>query len=714
MGVGTDNLGLTNHRIFEILRDGLGSINTKTQNIIDCKGDVLYLWNPVEQNVLILNIKNVKEQNAGGTKYQTLLPSDPPSFAVEALRVNETGTQLALSGPRGAAVLELPRRWGPAGAFFGGKDVVPCRCRTLDERFFVCNPYVGVMRTRWHPGSETDSTLVVLTSENTLRVYETLGGAVSLQRVWALGPTPHGSLSSAPRVPFLVGLGDTAVDFDFTPAELVPLTPQEERAEGSIAGSNSTAIQWPMLVLHGNGDVSKVVGSLKDDSACVVQGPLSMYPPAEDNYGADACSLLVLATVPPVVVIASCDGTLYHCALLPAGDDERGRKSWSQFDSRFSSQSPTVALYVLECVELELGLTLDDEVNSLTCPIHLHRHPVTNDRYLCSHDAGVHSVALPLIPYLEHFVNTDDAFTLLETPSTSLASVAEYVVCTRTSTTETPAPVLGLAFSQNPTVVVVMLLGSGEVLSLPLPTVILPELSSGSNQYQPPPGIEFTSPLKQILKEPFDTRIKNVLKRNSTQPILKLSSGGNPTPRETLELVARTTKTFREEYLLKHKQVREEIERRVRILKALKEHQVREVQALEAEKATLQQTAEKLAEKYEDAKDKQEELSKRAEQVLRIMVQKQPVVSTAEKKLAKDLEEIKERLEQFKKGLAQVQAKQNYHKEQVNEWQAQQRKRDVYLNQTRASTIRSTLVKVTEEIAELVRCVHSVKEDLKM
>ncbi|GLH04649.1 Uncharacterized protein GBIM_10316 [Gryllus bimaculatus] len=70
MGVGTDNLGLTNHRIFEILRDGLGSINTKTQNIIDCKGDVLYLWNPVEQNVLILNIKNVKEQNAGGTKYQ--------------------------------------------------------------------------------------------------------------------------------------------------------------------------------------------------------------------------------------------------------------------------------------------------------------------------------------------------------------------------------------------------------------------------------------------------------------------------------------------------------------------------------------------------------------------------------------------------------------------------------------------------------------------
>jgi len=47
-----------------------------------------------------------------------------------------------------------------------------------------------------------------------------------------------------------------------------------------------------------------------------VQGPLLMYPPAEDNYGTDACALLCISTSPPVVVIATCDGRLHHCVLF--------------------------------------------------------------------------------------------------------------------------------------------------------------------------------------------------------------------------------------------------------------------------------------------------------------------------------------------------------------------------------------------------------------
>ena len=42
-----------------------------------------------------------------------------------------------------------------------------------------------------------------------------------------------------------------------------------------------------------------------------------MHPPAEDNYGNDACAILCLPTMPPVVVISTCDGRLYHCVLLP-------------------------------------------------------------------------------------------------------------------------------------------------------------------------------------------------------------------------------------------------------------------------------------------------------------------------------------------------------------------------------------------------------------
>lgn len=43
-----------------------------------------------------------------------------------------------------------------------------------------------------------------------------------------------------------------------------------------------------------------------------------MYPPADDNYSEDACSILVLDTVPPSVIIASNFGELYNCLLLPA------------------------------------------------------------------------------------------------------------------------------------------------------------------------------------------------------------------------------------------------------------------------------------------------------------------------------------------------------------------------------------------------------------
>lgn len=53
-----------------------------------------------------------------------------------------------------------------------------------------------------------------------------------------------------------------------------------------------------------------------------LDGPLSMYPPADDNYGVDACSILVLPTWPNAVVVATCSGTLYHCVMLKTAADE--------------------------------------------------------------------------------------------------------------------------------------------------------------------------------------------------------------------------------------------------------------------------------------------------------------------------------------------------------------------------------------------------------
>ena len=41
-----------------------------------------------------------------------------------------------------------------------------------------------------------------------------------------------------------------------------------------------------------------------------------MYPPAEDNYGTDACDILLLPTVPNIIVIATNTGRLYHAVVL--------------------------------------------------------------------------------------------------------------------------------------------------------------------------------------------------------------------------------------------------------------------------------------------------------------------------------------------------------------------------------------------------------------
>jgi hypothetical protein len=73
--------------------------------------------------------------------FQTLLLTDPPSFDVERLVVNGTASQLAAAGPRGVAVVDLPRRWGKEANFQGGKHTITCRYDTAAER--------GVLQLEW-------------------------------------------------------------------------------------------------------------------------------------------------------------------------------------------------------------------------------------------------------------------------------------------------------------------------------------------------------------------------------------------------------------------------------------------------------------------------------------------------------------------------------------------------------------------------------------
>lgn len=71
------------------------------------------------------------------------------------------------------------------------------------------------------------------------------------------------------------------------------------------------------------------------------------------------------------------------------------------------------------------------------------------------------------------------------------------------------------------------------------------------------------------------------------------------------------TQIFRRQHFIRHDKAREEIGKKLRTLKALKTHLLKELDILMETKKELQQTAGRLAERYEDIKDKQEELARR-------------------------------------------------------------------------------------------------------
>lgn len=78
-----------------------------------------------------------------------------------------------------------------------------------------------------------------------------------------------------------------------------------------------------------------------------------------------------------------------------------------------------------------------------------------------------------------------------------------------------------------------------------------------------------------------------------------------------MQLLQRASQVFRESYFPTHEEARLELEKRVKALILLKHYQQNEILKMTQEKQKLQDKAGYLAEKYEDIKDKQEDLTKR-------------------------------------------------------------------------------------------------------
>ncbi|ROL48728.1 Nuclear pore complex protein Nup88, partial [Anabarilius grahami] len=606
------------------------------------------------------------------------------------------------------------------------------------ERFFTSSASVTLRQAAWYPSETEEPHLVLLTSDNTMRFYN-LKEPQSPAKVLSVSQLDEDSSVHTRGRSYAASLGETAVAFDFGPlADSPRLSSLRVKAE---------LLVYPLYILYGNGETFLSYISLTHSISNLGKpmGPLPMYPAAEDNYGYDACAVLCLPCVPNILVIATESGMLYHCVVLEAEEDEDGGAV-----ERWSRGSETVpSLYVFECVELELTLKLpaggeeEDIIESdFTCPIRLHRDPLCQHRYHCTHEAGVHSVGLTWFKKLHKFLESDEEDKdSLQELAAEQRCIVEHILCTRPLSNSLPAPVRGFWIVSDLSLgaTMICITSTYECLLLPLlyvastfwlfpylldqgfPNGAREETAEGSSSIRPPsppllcshPGAgSDSSPLRGLAEDSFEQHIRNILARSSTNPLM-LRAGdkdSSPPPSECLQLLSRATQVFREEYILKLGLAHEEMQRRVKLLTGQKNKQLEDLALCREERKSLTEAAERLADKYEDAKYRQEAIMNRVKQVLGSLRSQLPVLSDSERDMRKELQTIHDQLRHLDNGIKQVNMKKEYQKKQMNTGASPARS-SLTLNAHQRKCVQGVL---KEQYVQRVVFTHALKHQMSM
>ncbi|XP_028320513.1 nucleoporin 88 [Gouania willdenowi] len=688
-----------NHEMFKIIRETLKSAPSPTdrvsKNLAFCLGGDFFIWNDEDR---VFYTDNLRRMEAPGGTFQTLLCINPPLFSVSQVLLSPTQNHVALVGPRGVSVLELPRRWGKKSEFEGGREKINCRTVPVAERFFTSSPSLIVRHAAWFPSMNDEPHLVLLTSDNTIRFYA-LKSPQTPVKVLPVSQTEEDGSVRAPIRSYAASLGEIAVAFDFGPV--------------SSSQSSRNKPLYPLYILYETGEtyVSYTgVGHILSASKPV--GPLPMYPAAEDNYGYDACAILCLSCVPSILVIGTKTGTLYHCVVLEPEEDEDAVDHWS----RGTGTAP--ALYVFECVELELTLKVassEDEELDFTCPIRLHRDPLCQQRYHCTHEAGVHSVGLIWANQLQSFLQLeqDDKETLQEL-ALEKRCIVEHILCTRPLPTNTSAPICGFLvvsdLSLGPTMICIT--NSYECILLPLLSSIRPP--SPPLLCSHPGAGSGTSPLRGLANDSFEQHIRNILTRSTTNPsVMKAGVDESSLPPSyCLQLLSRATQVFREQYIQKQGMAHDELQRRAKLLTDQKKKQLEEMALCREEKRNLREMAEKLAEKFEDAKYRQESITGRMKAVLGSLRGQLPVLSNSERDMKKELQSINDQLQYLDISIQQVSTKMEYQKTQVDK-EAPAARSTVSLNEQQKKVVQDVLREQGQQIRDMVKQMKDIKNHFR-
>lgn len=525
--------------------------------------------------------------------------------------------------------------------------------------------------------------------------------------MWRVGPIPNFAAVEK-NLSYLHSLGDTAVDFDVAPPRIKgeSLNPFYDHSESiDIINSSMTSlsiaskrnqqleqqrkIEWPIVILRGNGSIFIMNASLNSDQPRL-QGPLTMIPSQKENYGDDSCSLLVIPTLPPTIVIAENTGKLHHVLMIETAPEELS------FNETKTFLKNDWDLYVLETIELELGLDVKSKDLS-TSPVLLKRDPVNEQRYFCYHETGLHGITVGFIQQLQSYVNDETEVD----PNLNVKSKAEYILSTKAFNSSKVNGIVGVGLLQSPSGIFAIL-SSGQVVSLntiKLSLSIIPELSTATPEF---------NEQKSNRKIPFDQHIRALLSSGVTQPILKLDKSKPPTSQQAFELLMSSIQVMRENQFKKHDQVRQEISKRAKILEFMKNQQKDDIAQLLESKELIQEKAYALADMHEDIMERQQNLQKRVQDVLRLASLQLPSGNASEKEFIEQIKKIKAKTDKLLQNVRQVKSKNEIQKQQIESWETVTEDSIKVLPPKQEETIKDLLVDMTKQITSLSKDVQKI------
>lgn len=399
-----------------------------------------------------------------------------------------------------------------------------------------------------------------------------------------------------------------------------------------------------------------------------------MLPAQRHNYGDDSCSLLVIPSMPVTLVIAENSGILHHILMI---ESSRSKSDDCSFEESkvFANDNFNWELFVLESVELELGL--QDEKIKEGSDILLKRDINNLDnRYFCYHDAGLHGVTIGFIYQLQKFIYDEGDLNL------AVPSRAEYILSTRAFSASKCNPVVGFGMLQSPSgknayfslpicrlklfhfIGILVLMKSGQIVSLqtskvmPLQYSLIPQTTN----------IEQKT-IENSPKGSFDQHIKTMLKLSdySQIPILKLDRKVSPSSTQALQLLLSSVQVMRENHFINHDKVRQEIIKRVKILELMKNQQRDEISSLLECKKVIQEKAYKLADRHEDIMERQCRLQKRINEISRLASLKMPTI-LHDKEFSEHIRHLKLKVEKLNQDVIQIKAKHEVQKKSLDKW----------------------------------------------